>query len=555
MINASKPRNIDEETTMTYANFVEDLKDRLTEYNDSFKSDAESRYPKRQREVWAPSGRCQAITQSTFGYDHEACLRLLEECGYDGAPVSSQKANTTRRWFEDSNGHIFPPRKDVLRVGLFFCLDFYTLLHWVLKSDFEEYLVKGDERFSPGTGQSLLNIIVSYNEEPSWHNYFQDTLAAYQHQLDRESLFMLFERHWHLASTAGYNRNNFSTLIEDLFMENLLCYPNNSEKVDNFGAYQKKIIEQAQAGTREDQDALWRNRCVWQTLLDELDTTYVDIENARLKNAEVDQAYLRQFGPIIIQQTELETEIRLTDLRLFYLRKEPGITEEELDEKIRDTQQKLEREMADLKLRGAQAQGSVLVQAWSDFGVPMEPEDLDKEKEECKREIREIRKMVHPDVLMHDPVYAKLNDEQKKELEDIMLEALKIHSSELGYPPNFAYHDMRSLEGLRQVRRKVEAILKVNNIQVDLRYEIQGETIQEQIAWLNEEITLLENRLNAAKGQLAAMLADKDVKSKRRLLDDKEKRAEFEQQMEEEIKSLTIERDRLQEEISAIRAE
>ena len=96
---------------MIYTAFVEDLKFRLMEYNESFKSEEESRYPKRQREIWAPEGRCQAITQSTFGYDHENCLRLLAECGYDGASVASQKANTTRRWFEDSNGHIFPRRR------------------------------------------------------------------------------------------------------------------------------------------------------------------------------------------------------------------------------------------------------------------------------------------------------------------------------------------------------------------------------------------------------------------------------------------------------------
>ncbi len=62
--------------------------------------------------------------------------------------------------------------------------------------------------------------------------------------------------------------------------------------------------------------------------------------------------------------------------------------------------------MADLKLSEARAGGGVLVQAWSDFGVPMEPGDLEKEKEECKREIREIRKLVHPDILMNNPVYA-----------------------------------------------------------------------------------------------------------------------------------------------------
>ncbi len=96
---------------MTYANFVEDLKYRLMEYNDSVKSEGESRYPKRQREIWAPSGRCQAITQSTFGYDHEDALRLLEEFGYDGAPVSSQKPTPPGAGLKTAMDISFLPKK------------------------------------------------------------------------------------------------------------------------------------------------------------------------------------------------------------------------------------------------------------------------------------------------------------------------------------------------------------------------------------------------------------------------------------------------------------
>lgn len=537
---------------MVYTAFVEDLKYRLEEYNNSFKSEDESRYPKRQREIWAPDGRCQAITQSTFGYDHENCLRLLAECGYDGAPVASQKANTTRRWFEDSNGHIFPPQKDMLRAALFFTLDFYTLLHWVLKADFEEFLVKGDKRWAPGTGESLLNITASYNDG-LLQGYFQDAWDKYHRQVKKDDLHQLFEKHWHLATAAGYNKENFTTLIENMFMENLLCYENHSPKVTNFGHYQKELIDRAQTGTAEDQDTLWRSRCIWQNALDELDGIYVDIENTRLRNAEVEQEYLRRFGILIIEQTELETEIKLLEIRLFYMHLNPDITDEELDEKVRETQERLEQELVDLRLKEARSRTDYLNQIWEEFGVPMKPGELDKEKAQCKLEVRAIWDMIHPDHLMHNPEYAKLNEEQKKELEEILLEALKIDSDELGYPPNYAYHDMRSLEGLRQVRRRVETILKMNNIRVDLQYQIQGETIQEQIAWLKEEIILLQNRINAAKGQLAAMLTNDEVKSKRALLSNKEKQVSFNKSMTKQNEKRIAEREKLKGEIASVR--
>ena len=93
----------------------------------------------------------------------------------------------------------------------------------------------------------------------------------------------------------------------------------------------------------------------------------------------------------------------------------------------------------------------------------------------------------------------------------------------------------------------------MNNIQVNLQYQSQGETIHEQLAWLDDEINLLENRLNAAKGQLAAMLEDKDVKSKKALLNDKEKQSQFEERMEKRIQSLEVDRDNLLEEVSTFK--
>jgi len=287
--------------------------------------------------------------------------------------------------------------------------------------------------------------------------------------------------------------------------------------------------------------------------LDALDSIYIEIEDTRLRNAEVDRAYLRRFGTLIIEQTELKTETILLEIRLSHLRLNPGITEEALDEKVRETQEKLEQDLADLRLKEARSREDYLNQIWEAFGVPMEQDALDKERAQCKQEIRAIWNMIYPDHLMHNPEYARLNEDQKKELEEILLESLRIDNSELGYPPNYAYHDMRSLEGLRQVRRRVETILKMNNIRVDLQYQIQGETVQEQIAWLQAEIRLLENRINAAKGQLAAMLTDDETKTKRALLGNEEKQASFIEKMTKKIEELKAERDKLLDEIASIR--
>ena len=522
---------------MRYMGFIEDLRYRTDEYNNSFNTEEESRYPKKQKELWAPKDRNKAITQSSFGYDHENCLRLIAENGYDGEPVSSRRINTARRWFEDSKDHNFPPQKDVLRMGIFFCLDFYTLLHWVLKADFEEYLIKGDEDFKVNVGESVLTIIEKYNVNE--RSLFQAKLKEFQKSLDKRTLYQLFEDHWQLASTEVLNFKNFSAVIDDFFGEDLIYYENHSEKITNFANYQKSIISVSQFGSNDDQETLWRYRGIWQTLIEDLDSIYIDIENTRLKNADIEQNYLKKFGTLIIELTEQENENKLSNERFSVVLRSPKyLTDEEIDQQIYETREKLEQYLIDLKLKEASAKRNSLMDEWKSQGIPVSPEQLTNEKEQCKKEISAIRKMIHPDVLMHDPVYAKLSKEQQDELEDILIEALKIDNSELGYPPNFLNHDMRSLEGLRNVRRRVEEILKRKNIQVDLRYEIQGNTIFEKIAWLENEIVTLKNRLNAAKGQHTAMLTDKGIQSKLTLLNNQDKQEEFVGKMEEEIKSL-----------------
>ena len=114
---------------------------------------------------------------------------------------------------------------------------------------------------------------------------------------------------------------------------------------------------------------------------------------------------LRLFGELTISQTELETEIKLLEIRIGLLRIDPDISEEELEEKIRETQEKLEKEIEDLRLKNAIAQDDRAMDAWKMMGVPMNQAELDEEKTLCKREIRAIHFLIHPDRLMHNKMY------------------------------------------------------------------------------------------------------------------------------------------------------
>ena len=400
-------------------------------------------------------------------------------------------------------------------------------------------------------GDSYLDILASYNEE-NQRDELEEAVNAFRRSLKPEQLYYVFENLWGMASSAGYSRENFKTLLDAFFLENLLYSSNDGKKVQNFSQYQQILIDQARFGTQEEQDSLWRKRCIWQMLLDNLDNVYLEIENTRLKNAETEQDYLRLFGQELIRQTELEAEINLLEIQVSLRRINPNITEEELEKRILEKQEELQNQLHELKLKEAYSQETFLTEAWQQMGVPMEKGQLEEERELCKKEISAIRKLVHPDILMNNPEYQNLSQEQKDELEEILLDSLKISLSELGYPPNFAYHDMRSLDGLRQVRRRVETILKMTNIQVDLQYQIEGENISEQIHWLEKEIIYIENQINAAKGQLTAMLTHSEIQAMKVLLRDESKQKLFAEQMTLKIEELQVRKDNLTIELETL---
>jgi hypothetical protein len=540
---------------MRYTTLMDDIIFRMDEYNKCFaEDDKNNRYPVKQRETWAPKGKSKAITQQSIGCDSENCIRLLKECGFDGEPVSSQKNSTTRKWFESTNGHTFPPPNDILRLAIFFNLDLYESLHIVLKSEFEKFLIEGNEEWAYLKGTPFMELISFYQNEKNEEKLL-DVFHDFCEKYDPDRTYALFENHWHFSSVNGYDRNSFSSLINQYFLTKLVFSKNNSQKIKNLAEQEKKLIDQMKFGTPETQETLWRKRCIWQVLLDDLDDVYFDIEKRRLRNAEVEQDYLRLFGDVIIIQIGFESTVKLLEIRIALKRTNPELTDAELEEKILETQKQLFEDLEELKLKSAIALDQTTMEAWSKCGIPMDAEMLNEEISLCKKEIRTIRKLVHPDILMNNPEYKNLTEEQKKELEEILLDALKIAPSELGYPPNYAYHDMRSLQGLQQVRMRIESILKINNIEIDLKYQIQGETVQEQIDWLEREIKILENRLNSAKGQLNALMTDPEVQSKSNLIGNKKQQEEFRTKMEERNEVLLKQSQELEREWEELRKE
>jgi hypothetical protein len=97
------------------------LKDDLDELIAGYESN--EAITENQRRQWRKVGKKAAITHLSFGYDGKNNLnplRLLLIDGWDDEPVGSMTSRSAQSFFDYNENHVFPPLRDLVRVGIFF---------------------------------------------------------------------------------------------------------------------------------------------------------------------------------------------------------------------------------------------------------------------------------------------------------------------------------------------------------------------------------------------------------------------------------------------------
>jgi len=125
-----------------------------------------------QRETWFKEGKRKAVTHGMLGQDHPKALRLDNPGGHGGETVGSLRSNTARRFWDYGEGHVFPPREDLLRFGLFMHLDLYRVLALILKGDWEYHFSYGMRSWRPNRGVQILDVILDAEDTRSERRCF-----------------------------------------------------------------------------------------------------------------------------------------------------------------------------------------------------------------------------------------------------------------------------------------------------------------------------------------------------------------------------------------------
>lgn len=564
---------------MRYVPLAEDLTKILDSYDDN------PLITENQRAIWGRERRRKAITHGMLGRDDPNALRLLAEDGYDGKPVGSLSRRSAESFWYYNENHVFPPEDDLIRLGIFMHLDLYRIIALVLKGKWEEFFAREVCGWRANVGKNLSTVLERREEEmqkalskfnPDTKDLFFRLLAHANTNLREleprpapdsghllQPLNALVEEYMEKMVRGGvgwlieghYTPEAFDTLVQRMLLDRMHWVATDSPELQHF---KKRAVEEVVIcfqGTNEERQEYWTLNLARNQLLMDLDDIFFRIESARLQNAKIHYKYLSIFG-------QYEVALREAKLRYFELDQKINLIQvggdpKEVDkqiEKLKEEFFKLKSEIFDssiIKIIEIMKNPPLGLEELFGRGRPITEEEKRAYISECKRILRKIWLLIHPDRLKNNPDYQRLTPEQKERLKKILNDTQKVKPEEI-VDGKYIESWYRSPEALQRILDEVQSILKNAGINVDPRTEIRGDTLRERLSWLKEDIRCLEGLLESARLELHHLITDEGIQQELAILENEGKHEEIKKEMERKTVELKERIKELEAELAAL---
>jgi len=448
----------------------------------------------------------QALQHKHLGNDNSDCLRLLAEDGGDDEPVFSVITRTIGAYFWNNEHHRWPQDRDLIRLGIFFRLAFERILAMVLKGQWERFFEK-ESRIDNNGGKNrawahsfqqlnLLEALVAFPEEAKQLSL--EFNPGYGRCANAEALFDLFEQHNQAATKAGYDLAKFNTLINQMIMAHAHLLGIHSPELDAFIAERHKEQALIKDSSQEEQDEFWRAKLIWLEQQNILENWLLQLENQRLKNANIHQKWAATFGELFYALKEKQYQVLSLQRRIQFKMTNPKLNQEALEQL---EQEALKEEQEALSHLQSEVVVAELLQTIGTKGQSINPKEQADYEREVKRVLLKIHFKTHPERFLHK----KFTEQQKQELEEYFLAVRKINPREIGL-------DGRSLPQLLQILEHVEAIWESMGLDIDARQVIRGESLKDQLAWLQKEIQRFEQEVAEIRNDLKLLCDDPEIR-------------------------------------------
>lgn len=471
-------------------------------------------------------------------------LKLPKHDGYDDGPVGSVTAEEALRYWNMDNDHAFMPLNDLVRVGFFFHLTIVETLFLCIKAQWERYLAEIRNYPEAGSFREIMakdptdGEITGFRPEINTvYIRMDEFLELVQCRMeDRPEAVREAVRLRNLMY-LDVEKEAFTLLAEEMILNRLFLRALDSPELALFISQKseehQRLLETEEKLRRE----FWDCKCVWLSLNEKNRTLLFEAETARLAHARDLGEFLNLF-PEYIDLTAINSAVAYLKRRLMLLKENPAMTREELDAVFEKEEKRLKEEQEEMKDRAGEGDSRRRIAAKG----TIDPRELKKYREWIKDLLQEISLKTHPDALLSNPAYSRLSGRQKEDLRDLWEESRKVKSEELKFGEDTLGWHQRSVEQLMEIVDQVDKILEHAGIDVDAGNIISGDTITEQLAWLNERNALLHKCNSDLRQEIRTLSSGKDIREKRAMRDSSEDiRNELRKKMQEQIDRLRLE--------------
>jgi hypothetical protein len=385
---------------------------------------------------------------------------------------------------------------DLLSFALFCQLDFHRILALLVKGEWQWYLSRRlppDRSIEEVVSEGLAAV--------------RDLSSGFNPAMDKGpgdvGLFRLMEDHGGLASGCGYDEKDLRDFVRHMILADVQMFAGRSPELANFIAAEEAQRALLKGASTDAADEFWKKKRIWIELENEVEGLLLKLEEQTLRNRKSQRQWMSVFGHIYIPLLESEYLFTSLTYRINCKSDDPDLTMEDLDALDEECRQTEKEHLEKLK-KNAISVRKVLP---GSGGIPLDHEEMEEYEQECKKLLRKIWRLTHPDRIEQE----KFTPEQKKKLRAYFEEAVPFQEAGSLDDEEIAL-SMRSLVALKELLARVEAVWKSMGLDCNEQSVIQGETLAQQCNWLDTRIRELEEEAGQVRVELMAAANDPEFR-------------------------------------------
>lgn len=317
-------------------------------------------------------------------------------------------------------------------------------------------------------------------------------------------LFYEVEACGKLATSSDYNEETFGIIVSHTIIAELHLHGESNPALLSFELQEGKTNEMLQSSTQEERDQFWNSRQTFIELYREKEWGEFELARIVLDVSIADQQYLKEFGELLIENTRLGYHLQELTLKIDLKTENPGLSMEDLDIEVTkhlSFQKKKEGQLQNKHQRYSEA----LMNGIGLATTQESQEELEKNRREIVHQLTiGIKHLIHDDSIVQHPNYNKLNENDRKFLEDLLKELPSANQKNLDSNKLFHGYDLHSPNDLRLMVYRAKTILEnagIDTLKTDTL--IPGDDLGQKIEFLHLEIIRLKRLVPFLRAQFS----------------------------------------------------